>query len=79
MSEQYCAICGCELEWVECHILACEDGWIDGYEDDPLWFSPGELERCSECQGKGGEWWCPDKKNHPKIVAEPKTEEGAVA
>src|SRR5205809_393046 len=29
------------------------DGWIDGYDDDPLWFSPGELTRCSSCNGSG--------------------------
>jgi hypothetical protein len=29
------------------------DGFIDGYEDDPLWFEPGELERCSSCSGSG--------------------------
>lgn len=29
------------------------DGYIDGYEDDPLWFEPGETERCSSCGGSG--------------------------
>lgn len=29
------------------------DGCIDGYEDDPLWFEPGEMERCSSCYGSG--------------------------
>lgn len=29
------------------------DGWVDGYENDPLWYSPGELERCSSCNGSG--------------------------
>lgn len=29
------------------------DGWIDGFEDDPLWFEPGEMERCASCGGSG--------------------------
>lgn len=29
------------------------EGYVDGYEDDPLWFSPGEMERCSSCGGSG--------------------------
>lgn len=29
------------------------DGFVDGYEDDPLWFAPGEMERCSSCGGSG--------------------------
>lgn len=29
------------------------DGWVDGYESDPLWFEPGELELCSSCGGSG--------------------------
>lgn len=29
------------------------DGYVDGYEDDPLWFEPGEMERCASCNGSG--------------------------
>jgi hypothetical protein len=29
------------------------EGWIDGYEDDPLWYAPGEMDRCSSCGGSG--------------------------
>lgn len=29
------------------------DGWLDGYEDDPLWFEPGEMARCASCNGSG--------------------------
>ena len=36
----------------DCHWCG-GDGWIDGYEDDPLWYAPGELERCSSCGGTG--------------------------
>lgn len=29
------------------------DGFVDGYEDDPLWFEPGEMARCASCGGSG--------------------------
>lgn len=33
--------------------FCCGDGWIDGYDDDPLWFAPGEMARCASCGGTG--------------------------
>ena len=43
-----------------CHVLGCEDGWIDMHEyDDPLWYDEGEEEICRECWGTGWERWCP--------------------
>lgn len=60
----WCSTCGAEMERVPCTAIGCEDGWVDGYEDDPLWFEPGELERCGECGGEGGWWVCPDAKQH---------------
>ena len=42
-----------------CHVVGCDEGWIDLHEyDDPINFSPGEMEMCSECQGTGYAWWC---------------------
>ena len=38
-------------EW-EC-LFCCGDGWLDGYEEDPLWFEPGEMDRCPSCYGTG--------------------------
>lgn len=29
------------------------DGWLDGYDEDPLWYEPGEMERCASCGGSG--------------------------
>lgn len=29
------------------------DGWVDGYEDDPLFYVPDELIRCCSCNGSG--------------------------
>lgn len=43
----------------------CNDCGGDGhteygelYEMDPLWYQPGDIERCSECNGLGGWTWC---------------------
>ena len=36
----------------ECFHCAGE-GWIDGYEDDQLWYAPGEMQRCASCGGSG--------------------------
>lgn len=38
----------------------CDEGWIDRYEEDPLWYSPGEEEMCQECSGTGLQRWCPE-------------------
>lgn len=54
-----CALCHSEMEWEECQALGCEDGYYDAYEDDPNFYDPGDMKRCPECNGKGGEWWCP--------------------
>jgi len=53
----FCKKCGHEMDWVECD-AGCEDGYHDGYEEDPLWFSPGEMELCEACKGLGGWWEC---------------------
>jgi hypothetical protein len=29
------------------------DGWVDGYEDDPIFYDPDELIRCASCNGSG--------------------------
>lgn len=52
-----CAACSCECEWEQCH-AGCEDGYFDGYEEDPLWYDEGDLVPCNECGGHGGSWWC---------------------
>lgn len=52
-----CAACGGEVEWEECNACGGEGG-TDGYEEDPLWYHPGEIARCPCCDGRGGEYWC---------------------
>jgi len=54
-----CKICGSDKEWERCWI-GCEEGYYDGYDDDPLWYEPGDMIPCSACNGKGGFWICPN-------------------
>lgn len=56
-----CPHCGhSPIHWRDCANYCCDDGWIDMYEyDDPLWYDPGDVERCEECRGTGIEKWCP--------------------
>jgi len=58
--EIYCAMCGSDVEWSDCY-AGCEDGYFDGYEEDPLWYDYGELVPCHGCNGRGGSYWCPNK------------------
>ena len=53
----YCEHCEQELEWVECDPCGGE-GEYDAYEEDPLWFDPGDTEPCHQCGGAGGWHWC---------------------
>jgi hypothetical protein len=39
--------------WMPCW-YGCDDGWFDDYEEDPIFFSPGDMSRCPECKGEGG-------------------------
>lgn len=52
-----CKHCGRELEWVDCDACGGE-GEYDCYDEDPLWYSPGDTEDCAQCGGDGGWWWC---------------------
>jgi hypothetical protein len=53
-----CPRCGCcSVEWVECW-AGCDRGQLEAYEEDPLWYAPGETKTCSECHGKGGRLVC---------------------
>jgi hypothetical protein len=47
----------CEFGWIACW-NGCDGGYFDGYEDDPLWYNPGDVIVCSVCHGTGG-WPCP--------------------
>ena len=43
----------------DCGELGCEDGWIDRFDEDPLWYDKDKSEMCTECYGTGIERWCP--------------------
>lgn len=60
LSDTACPHCGhSPTRWRECTNLGCDDGYHDDYEDDPLWYEPGDCSPCSECRGKGSFHWCP--------------------
>lgn len=44
---------GDNTAWVPCWD-GCDEGWFDGYEEDPLWYDRGEVYMCRECHGNGG-------------------------
>lgn len=54
-----CPKCG---EWAvrsqTCWVIGCDDGLIDGYEEDPLWYDEGDCYPCPECGGRGFHRWC---------------------
>ena len=60
---QFCLVCGAPLEWEDC----CDcggDGYREVYEEDPLWYDPGDTKPCFLCDGQGGWWTCPNAKQH---------------
>ncbi len=52
-----CCLCDEEAEWRDCD-ACCGDGFLDGYEDDPINFAPGEDVTCHMCGGNGGDRIC---------------------
>lgn len=65
-----CPHCGGETRQRECNEIGCEDGFIDGYEDDPCWYLPGEFYACPECRGTGVVAWCVECSRDPRIKPE---------
>lgn len=59
-----CEICGLLMEWEDCY--NCTDGYIDLYDEDPLWYDKNDTERCDACGGDSGWWYCPNTSNHSK-------------
>ncbi len=60
---QFCTKCGDPLEWVDCPDCG-GDGVREVYEEDPLWYDPGDTEPCNPCLGQGGWWECPNAARH---------------
>jgi hypothetical protein len=47
----------CDMEWEQCYVCG-GDGWLEVYDEDPLWYDPGDVEMCDECESRGGWWFC---------------------
>ena len=48
-----CRCCSVSREWTDC--LECGgEGGFDAYEEDPIWYEPGDLAPCGLCAGMGG-------------------------
>ena len=59
----FCPDCGQDMDWIDCDLCGGE-GYFDGetlMEEDPLWYGPDDIERCEQCEGKGGWWWCSNR------------------
>jgi DnaJ-class molecular chaperone len=54
--ERTCQACGGVEYWVECQSCYGE-GWVNRYEEDPLWYDDKDI-LCTCCGGDGGWWWC---------------------
>ena len=63
------ATCGGGVEWEECNACGGEGG-TDGYEEDPLWYRPGEIAPCPCCNGRGGEYWCANSDCSTTVIME---------
>ena len=60
----HCAHFPCRAR--DCIEIGCNEGCIDDFDDDPLWFSPGDFHLCGECRGTGVVMWCPSCGNDPR-------------
>lgn len=65
-SDPYCSVCGGYMEWVDCWSCGGE-GERDVYEEDPMWYDPGDTEKCTECNGAGGYWQCASLPHKEKV------------
>jgi hypothetical protein len=54
-----CPICGLEEEWEDCEVCNGNSEY-ECYDEDPLWYDPGDTEPCPECGGGGGWSLCPN-------------------
>lgn len=69
--EPTCKHCGYQMDWAECHMIDCEDGQYDAYEQDAINNDLGTYVKCYECNGQGGHWYCPNKDCNPPSDAPP--------
>ena len=57
LTDDQCPKCGNTMATRPC-IAACEDGYENRYEEDPLWYDEDEWFVCDECRGHGFHVWC---------------------
>lgn len=63
MMEPFCPVCGGPMVWEPCW-NGCDEGYIDLYEEDPLWYDEDDCELCQICEGEGGFWVCMSLDRH---------------
>lgn len=58
LADGYCPMCSSPLYTRRCGAPGCDDGWMDMYESDPIWYDQGDADRCLDCGGRGRFVWC---------------------
>lgn len=57
--ETTCPRCGyCPTNRQPCTQISCDEGWINLFDEDPLWYDEDDVEICTNCHGTGIEHWC---------------------
>lgn len=53
---ELCPVCRCcEMDTHWCNCPQCGgEGDFDGYDEDPMWYDPGDMVPCGYCNGRGG-------------------------
>ena len=73
-TERPCPFCGNPaIHWQHCNV--CEDGYINRYEEDPLWYDEDDASCCPECHGYGVQMWCPKCGKDPRCGYPPFAEQ----
>lgn len=63
--DRSCPHCGSCMDWADCWMIDCEEGYYDLGEQDCINYDPGTYAKCQECDGNGGWWYCPNKSCKP--------------
>lgn len=58
--DETCQKCGHHTVTLCCNPCGGEGCTEPGelYEEDPLWYDPGDIRTCDECRGHGHHQWC---------------------
>jgi hypothetical protein len=77
--EEYpiCPHCEEPMDWEDCDLCGGEGefDWERLQEEDPLWYQPGDVEKCTQCNGAGGWEFC----SNPRCPAKMETNDGTRA